>query len=901
MALGGCTNLTTLDLSRNHLQGEIPGEIGSSLKNLVTLNLSRNDLSGHIPGSLLRSPSIQTVSMFLNRLSGRIPPVLGNLSNLKYLQVDHNALSGPIPSSLGMLPKLSRLSLGFNNLSGVIPNSIWNISSLALLSVQENMLSGTIPPNAFSNLHLLQDISLDVNHFHGPIPAAIGNASNIALLQMSQNFFSGIVPPEVGSFPNLFRINLQQNLLHAKEPKDWEFITTLTNCTQLQVLGLGTNKFEGVLPDSLSNLSTSLVQLGLQENKISGSIPKDIGNLINLQFIILYTNSFTQTLPSSLSSLKFLSLLQVNENKISGSIPQNIGNLTELISLDLSMNAFGGTLPRTLGNLTNLLTLDLSSNNFTGPIPSGLFNIPTLSEYLSLSSNNLEGSLPHEIGNLKNLVEFHAESNKLSGEIPSTIGGCQLLQQLYLQNNKFEGTIPSILSQMKGLQTLDISSNNLSGQIPKSFADLTTLYYLNLSFNSLAGEVPITGVFANSSAISIQGNGNLCGGVPNLHLAPCSLQLEKKKHKFPVACMPISIIATLVVLAFIYKLLLTWQNKIQATIPSTTSMQGYQLISYSQLARATDGFSAGNLLGSGSFGSVYKGELDGHAGENSNLVAVKVLKLQTPKAPKSFTAECKALGNMRHRNLLKIVTVCSSIDTRGNEFKAIVYDFMPNGSLEGWLHLDTSDQAEQKYLNLHQRVTILLDVAYALDYLHCHGPAPVVHCDVKPSNVLLDDNMVAHVGDFGLAKILNEGSSFLEQSTSSMGFRGTIGYAAPEYGAGNPVSKHGDVYSYGILVLETATGKRPTDSKFRQGLSLREYVELGLCDSMMEVVDMRLSLDLEYGLQTVNASAYKRTIDCLVSLLKLGISCSQELPSSRMPTGDIVKELHAMKESLSRE
>ena len=115
------------------------------------------------------------------------------------------------------------------------------------------------------------------------------------------------------------------------------------------------------------------------------------------------------------------------------------------------------------------------------------------------------------------------------------------------------------------------------------------------------------------------------------------------------------------------------------------------------------------------------------------------------------------------------------------------------------------------------------------------------------------------------------------------------------------MSKHGDVYSYGILVLETATGKRPTDSKFRQGLSLREYVELGLCDSMMEVVDMRLSLDLEYGLQTVNASAYKRTIDCLVSLLKLGISCSQELPSSRMPTGDIVKELHAMKESLSRE
>jgi serine/threonine protein kinase len=104
---------------------------------------------------------------------------------------------------------------------------------------------------------------------------------------------------------------------------------------------------------------------------------------------------------------------------------------------------------------------------------------------------------------------------------------------------------------------------------------------------------------------------------------------------------------------------------------------------------------------------------------------------------------------------------------------------MPNGSLEGWLHRDTTDEAEQKHLNLHQRVTILLGVAYALDYLHCHGHAPIVHYDVKPSNVLLDADMVAHFGDFGLARILAEESSVLQQSTSSMGLGGTIGYAAP--------------------------------------------------------------------------------------------------------------------------
>ncbi|GJM99531.1 hypothetical protein PR202_ga16638 [Eleusine coracana subsp. coracana] len=208
-------------------------------------------------------------------------------------------------------------------------------------------------------------------------------------------------------------------------------------------------------------------------------------------------------------------------------------------------------------------------------------------------------------------------------------------------------------------------------------------------------------------------------------------------------------------------------------------MQGHPLIAYSELVKATDGFSPTNLVGSGSFGSVYKGELGVQDDGIRSLVAVKVLKLQTPGAVKSFIAECEALRNMRHRNLVKVVTACASIDDRGNDFKAIVYEFMPNGSLEGWLHPDINEQSEHRYLDLAKRVNILLDVAYALHYLHCDSPMPVIHCDLKSSNVLLDADMVAHVGDFGLAKVIVEGSPIVQQSTSSMGFRGTIGYAAP--------------------------------------------------------------------------------------------------------------------------
>lgn len=124
---------------------------------------------------------------------------------------------------------------------------------------------------------------------------------------------------------------------------------------------------------------------------------------------------------------------------------------------------------------------------------------------------------------------------------------------------------------------------------------------------------------------------------------------------------------------------------------------------------------------------------------------------------------------------------------------------------------------------------------------------------------------------------------------------------ATEYGAGNMVSTHGDIYSYGILVLETITGNRPTDSRYRQGLDLREHVDLSLHDRTMDAVDTRLSADLENELHTIGDSSYNRKINCVVSLLSLGVSCTQELPSKRMPTECIIKELLVIKDSLLRE
>ena len=175
---------------------------------------------------------------------------------------------------------------------------------------------------------------------------------------------------------------------------------------------------------------------------------------------------------------------------------------------------------------------------------------------------------------------------------------------------------------------------------------------------------------------------------------------------------------------------------------------------------------------------MYKGVIDGR------IVAVKVLNLLRRGASKSFVSECEALRNIRHRNLVKVLTACSTIDYQGHDFKALVYEFMVNGSVEKWLHHNCNEDLsneEFKKLNLLQRLNIIIDVAGALNYLHNQAQSSIVHYDLKPSNILLDKDMVGHIGDFGLAKFLADHATdgWSGYETSSIGVRGTIGYTAP--------------------------------------------------------------------------------------------------------------------------
>jgi serine/threonine protein kinase len=203
----------------------------------------------------------------------------------------------------------------------------------------------------------------------------------------------------------------------------------------------------------------------------------------------------------------------------------------------------------------------------------------------------------------------------------------------------------------------------------------------------------------------------------------------------------------------------------------------FKKFTYAHLVKATNGFSLANLVGSGKCGSVYKARF---WNEDQHIVAIKVFKLDQLGAPKSFLAECEALRNTRHRNLVKVITACSTFDATGNEFKALILEYMSKGNLETWLYPELNKYAFQKPLSLGLRIAIAMDIASALDYLHNHCVLPMVHCDLKPRNVLLDDVMCAHLGDFGLAKFLHSYSySSTHSSTSLLGPRGSIGYIAP--------------------------------------------------------------------------------------------------------------------------
>ncbi|KAG7992714.1 hypothetical protein I3843_02G140800 [Carya illinoinensis] len=890
------------------------------------LVLEDTELVGKLSPFISNLTGLRILTIVGNHFSGNIPPELSSLRHLRSLMLERNNLHGSIPSSFALLSELELLQIFQNNISGKLsPVLFSNCSSLQNIDLSENFLTGTIPED-IGNCSRLWNLYLYNNNFTGQLPLSLANLE-LSELDVENNCLSGVLPSEiVRNLPELEYLHLSYNNMESHDDNTnlVPFFNALGNCTHLKEVELFGIGLGGKLPSSIGQLGVNLTALSLQENKIFGSIPLELANLsklvnLNLAFnllsgieaeemgrlsrleqLLVSHNVFTGAIPSKLSKLAHLGLLDLSHNRFSGEIPASLGNLVRLTSLFLNNNLLSGAIPSTLGNCTNIYKLDLSHNRLTGNIPPVVASMREIRIFINLSHNHLEGPLPIELSMLQNVQEMDLSSNKFTGSIFPQISSCIALMKINFSNNSLEGSLPESLGKLRYLESFDVSQNHLSGTIPKSINNIQSLAFLNLSYNNFEGMIPTGGIFDTVTTLSFLENPRLCRNISGklIDIPICSR--NKLFHSIVFLIIFILVIFISVFLSTICCVI--GIRRIRAIIHTRTTetvrqptpvepIHNFPRITYKELSDATAGFDGQRLVGSGSYGRVYRGVLP-----DGTTIAVKVLHVQSGNSTKSFSRECQVLKRIRHRNLIRIITACSLPD-----FKALVLPYMANGSLDSHLYpqLDTGLVSSSSDLSLPQRLNICSDIAEGMAYLHHHSPVRVIHCDLKPSNILLNDEMTALVSDFGIAKLVmtagGENSGAVETGNSTVNMlHGSVGYIAPEYGFGSTTTTKGDVYSFGIIVLEMVTRRRPTDDMFVGGLSLHKWVKSHFHERMEGVIDtslVRASRD--------QAPEVKKMWEVAIGeLIELGILCTQDSPSTRPTMLDAADDLDRLKRYL---
>ncbi|KAF0911402.1 hypothetical protein E2562_008284 [Oryza meyeriana var. granulata] len=923
-ALGQLSHLRYLDLSDNHISGFIPTFV-SNLTQLRELDMSKNQLSGAIPPSFGNLTNLEILDMSINNLIGGIPAELSNIHNLGAINFGQNKLVGGIPPSLTQLTNMFYLTLEKNSLSGPIPAAIFtNCTKMGVFDLGDNNISGEIPGDASGNLSsTFAVLNLYSNSLTGRLPRWLANCTVLYLLDVENNSLADELPTAIISGKhNLRYLHLSNNVGFTSDDGNTNlepFFIAVSNCTSILEIEAGALGIGGRLPSLLGSLlPPNMSHLNLEMNAIEGPIPADMGDVINITLMNLSSNLLNGTIPASICRLPKLQRLDLSNNSLTGEVPRCIGNAISLGELNLASNALSGRIPSSIGSLTQLaylslhrnqlsgeipaslgrchsmLRLDLSSNRLTGEIPDEVAGIVQIS--LNLSRNQLGGGLPRGLSRLQLAEVIDLSWNNLTGAIFPELGACAELQVLDLSHNSLTGVLPSSLDGLESIERLDVSNNSLTGEIPPTLTKCTTLTYLNLSYNDFAGVVPTAGVFARFTSLSYLGNSRLCGAVVRRRCGRRHRWYQSRKF-LVVMCICAA------VLAFVLTILCAVSiRKIRERLAAvreefrrgrrggggSSPVMKYKFprITYRELVEATEEFSPDRLVGTGSYGRVYRGTL-----RDGTMVAVKVLQLQSGNSTKSFNRECQVLKRIRHRNLMRIVTACSLPD-----FKALVLPFMANGSLERCLYAGPPTE-----LSLVQRVNICSDIAEGMAYLHHHSPVKVIHCDLKPSNVLINDDMTALVSDFGISRLVMSvggvaNAADVGASTANM-LCGSIGYIPPEYGYGSNPTTKGDVFSFGVLVLEMVTRKKPTDDMFDAGLSLHKWVKNhyhGRADVVVDPALARMVRD-----QTPEV---RRMSDVAIGeLLELGILCTQESAAVRPTMMDAADDLDRLKRYIGGE
>lgn len=920
--------LQIIDLSSNHLSGELSVNGGLPIT-VKTLDISNNHFNGTVQSSFLsKALELESFNVSNNIFAGSIPSSICTYSpSLLRLDFSYNDFHGEIPLELGDCPKLEALRAGFNNLTGQLPQVIYSALTLQEIFLAGNKLSGSIE-EGISKLSNLKILSLYGNQLTGIIPRSIGNLSSLEQLELYINSLNGTLPPSLMNCTSLRMLILRVNFLFG-ELSSLDFSKLL----QLRTIDLGNNNFSGTLPSSLY-LCKSLIAIRLGVNHLNGQILPDIRTLPSLTFLSISNNSLSnitgaieilmgcKNLRTIIFSMNFygeaipeaeetidsdgfqnLQILGLGGCNLTGTIPKWLANLRKLEVLDLSLNRMKGSVPGWFGNMSYLFYLDLSENLLFGDFPKQLLQLPALTSRNGadqVDSNNLELPIYVAANNQYNQLAslppaIYLKKNSFSGNIPIEIGQLKYIQVLDLSCNKFSGSIPDQLSDLTKLEKLDLSANNLTGEIPASLKQLNFLSSFNVANNSLHGPVPTGGQFDTFTNSSYEGNIGLCGPVTPRNCTSSSRPIRPSAPKRPNKkliiglilgiCFGIGITLTVVALWILSKRKILPRSDPDKIDLDTVSFNSHSVIStelgkdtslvilfpnntneikdltISEILKATENFSQGNIVGCGGFGLVYKATL-----ANGTNVAVKKLSGDMGLMEREFKAEVEALSTAQHKNLVSLQGYCVH-----EGFRLLIYSYMNNGSLDYWLH-EKTDGASQ--LNWPTRLQIARGASCGLAYMHLIREPHIVHRDIKSSNILLDDKFEAHVADFGLSRLI---LPYHTHVTTEL--VGTLGYIPPEYGQAWIATFRGDMYSFGVVMLELLTGKRPVEI-FRPKVS-RDLVvwvqQLRSEDRQEEIFDPVLRGKgfeeemlqvLDMACMCVNRNPFKRptireVVDCL--------------------------------------
>ncbi|KAG7016379.1 Receptor protein-tyrosine kinase CEPR2, partial [Cucurbita argyrosperma subsp. argyrosperma] len=835
-----CSNIRVLNLTDNEMVRRIPDL--SQLRKLKVLDLSINFFSGPFPIWVGNLTGLNSLGLGENEFeAGDIPESLGNLKNLTWLYLANAQLRGEIPESLFELKALETMDLSRNKLSGKLSKSISKLQNLNKLELFENKLTGEIPPE-ISNLTLLQEIDISVNSFHGQLPDEVRNLRNLVVFQSYENNFSGKFPEGFENMQNLIAISIYRN------------------------------NFSGEFPANFGRFAP-LLSIDISENQFSGSFPKFLCENRKLQFLLALDNRFSGELPLSLAECKSLQRFRINNNQMSGRIPDGVWALPNTKIIDFSDNEFTGVITPNIGLSTSLGQLILQNNKFSGNLPSELGKLTNL-ERLYLSNNEFNGEIPSEIGFLGQLSSFHLEVNSLNGSIPFEIGNCKRLVDINFAQNSLSGSIPSSFSLISSLNSMNLSSNELTGQIPE-FLEKMELSSIDLSGNQLFGRVP-SSLLAMSGDEAFLDNKELCVDENyreriNTSLVTCTgkhsqkgVLVDKLVFFSMIVSILVCVLAGLVLVTFSYlkhseTRLETNQERDQQGAPK------WKIASFHPVEIDADeicSFEEDNLIGRGGTGKVYRLDLK----NNGGTVAVK--QLRKGDEMKVLAAEMEILGKIRHRNILKLY---ACLMREGSSY--LVFEYMTNGNL--CEALQRQIKGGQSGLNWNQRYRIALGAARGIAYLHHDCSPPIIHRDIKSTNILLDGDYEPKIADFGIARVADQFLIVSEHST----FAGTHGYLAPELAYTPKVSEKSDVYSYGVVLLELVTGRRPIEDEYGEEKDIVYWVSTHLNgrDNVLKLLDIKVASEVVQN--------------DMIKVLKIAVLCTRKLPSLRPSMREVVKML----------